>query len=126
MSIETLVDKTITDNSVVKGSDAQILSENIYKVFTAGMETSYEVKFTVNDRDLYYDYHCIPEKDEDDSVQSVLAVGREVSAYKQLEIKLQHLATTDVLTGIANREVSWIGCQENSHPSKDTAFPPAY
>lgn len=103
MSIETLVDKTITDHSVVKGTYAHILRENISKVFETGMKTSYEVKFTVNDRDFYYDYHCIPEKNEDDSVQSVLAVGREITAYKQLEIKLQHLATTDVLTGIANR-----------------------
>ena len=103
MPIESLIGKTITDNSVLKGSDAQVLMKNIFIVFETGTETSYEVKFTVNNRDYYYDYHCIPEKDENNKVQSILAVGREITAYKKLEIKLQNLATTDELTGISNR-----------------------
>lgn len=101
--VESLIGKTIIETSVVKENAANVLMNNISLVFETGTETSYEVHFNVQGRDYYYDYHCIPETDAYNQVQSVLAVGRDITEYKNLEIQLQNLARTDVLTGIANR-----------------------
>lgn len=101
--VESLIGKTIIETSVVKENAANVLMDNIALVFETGAETSYEVYFNAKGRDYYYDYHCIPEKDEHNQVQSVLAVGRNITEYKNLEIQLQNLARTDVLTGVANR-----------------------
>lgn len=101
--LEDLIGKTIIENSVVSGSAGNQLMNNILKIFEEGAETGFEVKFNLNGRDYYYDYHCIPEKDGDNKIQSVLAVGRDITAYKEMEMQLQDLAKVDVLTGIYNR-----------------------
>jgi diguanylate cyclase (GGDEF)-like protein/PAS domain S-box-containing protein len=101
--LEELLGKTITENSVVSGPAAYQLRDNIFTVFKEGVETSYEVMFNVNGREYFYDYRCIPEKDANGRVHTVLAVGRDITAYKELELQLQDLAKTDVLTGILNR-----------------------
>lgn len=101
--LDELIGKTITENSVVAGPAAYQLRDNIFTVFRDGVETSYEVMFQVNGREYFYDYRCIPEKDANGKVHTVLAVGRDISPYKALELQLQDLAKTDVLTGILNR-----------------------
>lgn len=101
--LEDLIGKTIIENSVVTGEAGDQLMQNIMKVFQEGAETGFEVKFNVFGRDHFYDYHCIPEKDHNNKIQSVLAVGRDITSYKEMEIQLQNAAKVDVLTGIYNR-----------------------
>lgn len=101
--LDDLLGKSISEHSVVKGDAAQLVMKNIISVFKTGSAINFEVMINLGGRDLYCDYHCVPEKDENNNVQSVLAVGRDITAYKDLELQLQNLATTDVLTGISNR-----------------------
>jgi diguanylate cyclase (GGDEF)-like protein/PAS domain S-box-containing protein len=98
-----LIGKSILEQSVLSGSAAKRVMDHILDVYATGQESTYEVSFAINGRTLHYHYRCIPELDEFNQVQSVLAVGREVTAYKDMESQLQTLATTDSLTGIANR-----------------------
>lgn len=103
MSIDSVLGKTSIEDSVVKGGEAQLLIDIFITVFKEGNECSFEVKFTIDDPNYYYGYHCIPEMDKFNLVQSVLSVGRDISAYNELEIKLLYIATIDVPTGIPNR-----------------------
>lgn len=100
---EALIGKSILEHSVLSGRTAKYVLNNILEVFATGRETSYEVSFEIKGRTLHYHYRCIPELDENNQVHSVLAVGRDVTAYKEMEAQLQTLATTDALTGISNR-----------------------
>jgi diguanylate cyclase (GGDEF)-like protein len=91
------------DYSIVTGTVALDLTDRILRVFKDNRDDRFEVVLKAYGRDLFYDFHCIPEKDEMNKVTSVLGVGRDITAYKELEIQLQDLAKADVLTGITNR-----------------------
>lgn len=47
--------------------------------------------------------HAAPMRDIDGKIVGLLGVTRDVTAHKQAEQELQHLAQTDFLTGLANR-----------------------
>ncbi len=64
------------------------------------------IGITVRDRDHWYEVRAAPESASGGMTTSVLVVARDVTRYRDAQARLEHAATHDPLTGLANRDVA--------------------
>ena len=63
--------------------------ENFQKVFRTGQQQTIQFEFSTPTGKKYYDCRAVPEFAQDNSVESVLAIVRDISALKQVEEQLR-------------------------------------
>jgi PAS domain S-box-containing protein len=76
-------------------------------VFQTGRPAEYEFTFTTPDGALSYQARLVPEFNEDGSVETLMAISRDITAYKQAEERLHFLAdVSKVLTSSLDYRVT--------------------
>jgi diguanylate cyclase (GGDEF)-like protein len=68
-----------------------------------GQRATSELYMSFGKRQRYVEVTCVPQHDEEGNVDGFMMVMCDVTARKQLELRLQREANQDVLTGLPNR-----------------------
>lgn len=86
------------------GSNAAIYEENLSEVFASGKEREFELKWAHKDGREYCSLiRLTPEFGQDGKVESILAVGRDISELNAFRQRIHQMAFYDSLTALPNR-----------------------
>lgn len=78
--------------------------EKIQEAFDAGKTANFEFQMRRKNGEIFPSEHTVSLlRDEDETILGIVSVVRDITKRKQMEKELVTLATTDPLTGIANR-----------------------
>lgn len=85
----TLLGKTPTESLLVTPDDSSNVLKSLQHVIATGQVDTVEVTFEKEDGSYrYYQHLHVPEFSHDGTVESVLAIGRDISAHKNLQQEL--------------------------------------
>lgn len=85
-SASVLLGKTPAETSLVPTEEVMKVMESLDQVLKTGKPNEIEVKFVSSEGNEYYFQHShVPEFGADGSVEGVLAIGRDITAQKQLQ-----------------------------------------
>lgn len=86
------------------GPNAALFEQNLAKVFDSGQELEFELRAPDKDgRELCSLVRLTPEFGRDGEVESILAVGRDITELHAVRQKIHQMAFYDPLTGLPNR-----------------------
>lgn len=75
---------------ILSEKDAEFLEEKVRSVFAGRKAETFEHRFWIGDRRIYFNTRYIPILDEDDSVSSVLGISRDITEKKEMEHLIYH------------------------------------
>lgn len=100
--VQALIDKKPTE--VPGGTNACIYEEHLARVLSQGVEAEFELQWCdKSGRELCSLISLTPEFGKDGKVESVLAVGRDISELNVFRQKIHQMAFYDTLTALPNR-----------------------
>ncbi|MBG7621614.1 EAL domain-containing protein [Herbaspirillum sp. AP02] len=70
-----------------------------------------------------HEMHIVPEYDADEKIFGMLAIGRDVTRRKEVELKLRHQANYDLLSGLPNRRLLGDMLQREVASAKGEGYP---
>ncbi|MDD2895416.1 MAG: PAS domain S-box protein [Aliarcobacter sp.] len=93
-TVEELINKGLLETSLVNDEYKPKIIKSIKKVFEEGKSNSLEVIFTLpNGTQKHFLQHHIPEFSTDGKVETVLSIGHDISAQKELSFKEEMFRT---------------------------------
>jgi signal transduction histidine kinase len=75
---------------ILSEKDAEFLEEKVRLVFARKKAETFEHRFWVGDRRIYFNTRYIPIFEEDDTVSSVLGISRDITEKKEMEHLIYH------------------------------------
>ena len=88
MPASTFIGKTNRELGMPE-TTCDLWDETLLKVFSTGQQQTIQFEFSTPTGKKYYDCRAVPEFAQDNSVESVLAIVRDISALKQVEEQLR-------------------------------------
>jgi diguanylate cyclase (GGDEF)-like protein/PAS domain S-box-containing protein len=88
------------------------------RVFDTGQESIIEIDMQTHHGRVFLEARLVPEFAKDGSIDSVLAISRDITDRKNLEEKLHEVSITDELTGLLNRRGFLIFAQKQIELAK--------
>ena len=95
----------------------------LQKVFERGRESVIEFEMPTTHGGGYIEARLVPELSKDGSLESVLAISRDITDRKKLEEQLRTASITDELTGLLNRRGFLIFAQKHFEVAKRNKRP---
>lgn len=86
---EEVIGKSNAEVGLFEDGESKVLDEKLKKVMNTGQPDDFYTSIRFNKQDLYFYMTLVPERNDDNEIEGLLAIARDITPIKQAEVKLQ-------------------------------------